>query len=88
VRYFFCFCTHIQGQIVQNSPCYRLHHSQKEEASGEEYSLFSYYLSPHAYDFKQALLSLMAEVEVLAPASQRLEMQTIINDMATKYQPQ
>jgi hypothetical protein len=64
-----------------------LHHSQKEEASGEGYSLFSYYMSPHTYDFKQAILSMMAEVEVLAPQSLRHEMQTIINDMATKYQP-
>jgi hypothetical protein len=31
------------------------------------YFIFSYYLKPHSYDFKQTILSLMGEVEVCLP---------------------
>lgn len=62
-----------------------LHHSQQEEETTNEYSIFSYYLGPHAYDFKQAILSLMGEVEILAPQSLRDELGSILNNTATKY---
>ncbi len=62
-----------------------LHHSQQEEETTNEYSIFSYFLGPHAYDFKQAILSLMGEVEVLAPQSLRDELRNIIGDMVNKY---
>jgi predicted DNA-binding transcriptional regulator YafY len=58
-----------------------LHPSQTEESPG----IFAYFLSPHAYDFKQAVLSFMGEVEVLAPQSLRDELKEIIGDMAAKY---
>ena len=44
-----------------------LHHSQVEVESNEEYSIFEYHLCP-TFDFRQKVLSLGAQVEVLAPA--------------------
>ena len=44
-----------------------LHHSQVEVERNEEYSIFEYRLCP-SFDFRQKVLSLGAQVEVLAPA--------------------
>ncbi len=62
-----------------------LHHSQQEEETTNEYSVFSYFIAPHAYDFKQAIISLMGEVEVLAPLSLRDELRGIASNIAEKY---
>jgi predicted DNA-binding transcriptional regulator YafY len=62
-----------------------LHHSQQEEETTSEYSIFSYFISPSAYDFKQAVMSFMGEVEVLAPQSLRDELSGIVHNMAAKY---
>ena len=44
-----------------------LHHTQVEVERNEEYSIFEYRLCP-TFDFRQKVLSLGAQVEVLAPA--------------------
>lgn len=62
-----------------------LHHTQKEIESTEEHTTFSYYMSPHTYDFKQALMSLMAEAEVLSPQSLRDEISETIKAMSANY---
>lgn len=62
-----------------------LHHTQQEEETTEDYSLFSYYLCPHTYDFKQAIMSLMTEVEVLEPLSLRNEISEITHEIKMKY---
>ena len=49
-----------------------LHHSQKEVETGDDYSVFRYYLSP-TYDFVQEILSHGCEVEVLFPEHLRNE---------------
>ena len=49
-----------------------LHHSQKEVETGDDYSVFRYYLSP-TYDFVQEILSHGCEVEVLSPEHIRNE---------------
>lgn len=72
-----------QANFIRALP---LHHTQKEEETTSEYSIFSYYICPDSYDFKQAILSYMAEVEVLAPASLRDEMANTTKMMAAKYQ--
>lgn len=58
-----------------------LHHSQREL----EPCVFEYFLRPHAYDFKQALLSQMTEIELLEPLSLRTELRSILTAMAKKY---
>jgi hypothetical protein len=62
-----------------------LHHSQQEDETTDDHTIFSYHIRPHSYDFKQAIFSLMGEAEVLAPQSLRDELAGIINDMAAKY---
>lgn len=71
-----------QAKFIRALP---MHHSQKEEETTEEYSVFSYYMCPNTYDFKQAILSLMAEVEVLEPVSLRNEISEIIKNISAKY---
>lgn len=62
-----------------------MHHSQTEEETTEKYSLFSYYLRPRTYDFKQAILGLANQAEVLAPQSLRDEIRTIVSELNAKY---
>lgn len=71
-----------QAKFIRTLP---LHHTQQEEETTNDYSIFSYYLCPHAYDFKQAILALMAEAEVLEPRSLRDEIAEIIRMLAIKY---
>ena len=74
--------TPYQANFIRALP---IHHTQQEEKTTEEYSIFSYYLCPHTYDFKQAIMSLMGEAEVLEPQTLRDEISSIIKDMAAKY---
>ena len=60
-----------------------LHHSQKEERK-DEYSIFSYYLCP-TFDFRQTVLSLGDEAEVLEPADLRNHMADIVKNMLERY---
>ena len=71
-----------QSKFIRALP---LHHTQKEDEILETHSIFSYYICPHTYDFKQAIMALMAEVEVLEPKSLRDEIAFLINNMAAKY---
>jgi hypothetical protein len=62
-----------------------LHHSQKEEASHPDYTLFSYYIRP-TFDFRQELLSHGPEIEVLEPEWFRHEIAEIIAEQHRVYQ--
>ncbi len=61
-----------------------LHHTQKLESEDDTGAVFSYRLIP-TYDFKQELLSKMANVEVLSPAKLRDEMKSTIREMMSNY---
>lgn len=61
-----------------------LHASQQETECTDDYSLFTYSLRP-TYDFKQCLLSLGAEAEVLSPAWLRGEMTDEVAAMQEAY---
>ena len=59
----------VQREYFRTLP---LHHSQEETETGEDFSVFRYYLSP-TYDFVQEILSHGCEVEVLSPEHLRNE---------------
>jgi hypothetical protein len=61
-----------------------LHHSQQEVEEGEDYSVFEWRLRP-SFDFKQAILAMGANVEVLEPLSLRDEIKSTLNNMLRKY---
>ena len=62
----------------------RLHDTQEEIETNEEYSIFRYFLCPQ-YDFVQELLWNGADVEVLEPLSLRDEMKEIVKTMWENY---
>ena len=62
-----------------------LHHSQKEIESTQDYSIFTFYIKP-TFDFRQELLSLGDDVEVLLPLSFRKQFETVVLSMKMKYQ--
>jgi hypothetical protein len=62
-----------------------LHHSQKEEERNEKYSVFSMYLKP-SFDFRQEILSLGEEVEVLQPEWFRQEIKRVVENVLEKYE--
>lgn len=64
-----------------------LHESQKEVESGEDYSVFEYYLRP-SFDLFQKILWMRDKVEILAPESVRAEFAELVGSIARKYQPQ
>lgn len=70
-----------QANYLRSLP---LHHSQKELESTDHQTVFSYYLRP-SFDFVQELLSLGETVEVLEPASLRLEMERIGKEIAKNH---
>lgn len=72
-----------QANYLRSLP---LHHTQKEEEGNENYAVFSYYLSPDSYDFRQYLISLMGEVEVVEPQSLREEMKQTLIDTLKNYE--
>lgn len=61
-----------------------LHHSQKEIETNSRYSVFRYYIKP-TFDFRQEILSLGEDVEVIAPLSFREEMKNIFKKIIVKY---
>lgn len=61
-----------------------LHHSQKEVEHNDGYSIFSFYLCP-VFDFRQKILSLGDEAEVLEPADLRRHMADVIGNMSERY---
>ena len=70
-----------QANYVRALP---LHHSQKEIESNTEFSLFSFYMKP-TFDFRQEVLSLGGDAEVIAPATFRNEMKDISGKMSKIY---
>lgn len=62
-----------------------LHHSQQEIETGEEYSVFEFKLRP-SFDFKQAILAMGANVEILAPQWLRNELRQKISEMLNLYE--
>lgn len=61
-----------------------LHGSQKEVESGEDYSVFEYYLRP-SFDLFQKILWMREKVEILAPESVRAEFAGLVGEIAAKY---
>lgn len=70
-----------QGNYLRALP---LHHSQTETETNETYTAFRFYLKP-TFDFRQELLSMGDDVEVLQPEWFRLEVKHIAELMAEKY---
>lgn len=70
-----------QSQYLRALP---LHHTQKEIAKMDDYSIFEYILRP-TYDFKQELLSHGDDIEVLTPAWLREEIKKIAGRMYRRY---
>ncbi len=70
-----------QSQYLRALP---LHHTQKEIAKTDDYSIFEYILRP-TYDFKQELLSHGDDIEVLSPAWLREEIKKIAGRMYRRY---
>ena len=64
-----------------------LHESQKEVESGEDYSVFEYYLRP-SFDLFQKILWMRDKVEIVAPESVRTEFAALAASIARKYQTQ
>ena len=62
-----------------------MHHSQKEIETTREYSIFTFYIKP-TFDFRQEILSLGVDVEVLSPVSFREEIGKVAKKMSEKYQ--
>lgn len=62
-----------------------LHHSQQEEETTPDYSIFTYLLVP-TYELRQELLSHGSDVEVLSPEPLRAQMKEIAEHMAASYQ--
>jgi hypothetical protein len=61
-----------------------LHHSQKEIESTPDYSIFTYFIKP-TFDFRQELLSLGEDVEVLLPKAFRKEIGNVVLKMSRYY---
>lgn len=61
-----------------------LHHSQQEVETADDHSVFELRLRP-SFDFKQTVLAMGANVEVLEPQSLRKELKAMLTDMLQKY---
>jgi len=70
-----------QRKYLQTLP---LHHSQEETEITDEYSIFSYFITP-TFDFKQELLSHGNGIEVLSPDWFRDEMVETVQNMSELY---
>ena len=73
--------SNIQAKYLQSLP---LHHSQEEVEKTEEFTNFKFFLKP-SFDFRQEILSLGAEVEVLEPEWLREEIGEVIRNMCKRY---
>ena len=62
-----------------------LHHSQKEIETKASYSIFEYFIKP-TFDFRQELLSMGEDIEVLSPESFRTEIKKVYNNVMKLYQ--
>jgi len=71
-----------QAKYVRALP---LHHSQKETETKASYSIFEYFIKP-TFDFRQELLSMGEDIEVLSPESFRTEIKKVYNNVMKLYQ--
>ena len=62
-----------------------LHHSQQEVETEQDFSEFELHIRP-SFDFKQAILAMGANVEILEPQSLRDEIKSTLNNMLKKYE--
>lgn len=62
-----------------------IHLSQKEEATGEDYAIFSLWVGTDGWELMQELLSKGNRIEVLEPESLRREMAVQIQKMKDRY---
>lgn len=70
-----------QAKYVRALP---LHHSQKEIESKTSYSIFEYLIKP-TFDFRQELLSMGEDIEVISPKSFRTEIKNVYNNIVKLY---
>ena len=61
-----------------------LHHSQKEIETNENYSIFSFFIMP-TFDFRQEILSMGEDAEVISPTWFRKEFKNIFKKMNVRY---
>jgi predicted DNA-binding transcriptional regulator YafY len=61
-----------------------LHRSQVEIETGNEYSVFEYFLRPN-FDFKQEIISYLDSVEVLEPKALRQDIGRSVLNIYRKY---
>ena len=61
-----------------------LHHSQQEIETTENYSIFKFFIKP-TFDFRQELLSMGEDIEVITPLLFREEMKSVVKKMNVKY---
>ncbi len=61
-----------------------MHSSQNEIERNEEYSIFSYYLTPN-YDFIHDVLYYGDDVEVIDPSELKAQIKRIVNNQVKKY---
>ncbi len=62
-----------------------LHHSQQEVETEQDFSVFELHIRP-SFDFKQAILAMGANVEILEPQSLRDEIKSTLNNMLKNYE--
>lgn len=66
---------------VQSLP---LHQSQSLVSEGDDFTVYSYHIRP-TYDFKQAILSNVTDIEVLEPQSLREEIKEMLTNALQRY---
>jgi len=75
----------IYGSQVDYVKARPIHTSQQEIETGDDWSIFSYWLKP-SYNFYQNLLWHREKLEVLEPECVREEMKNMINNMIKRYE--
>lgn len=61
-----------------------LHHSQQKTETSKDYSIFCYSIKP-TFDFRQEILSMGEDAEVISRAGFREEFKNIYDKMIVKY---
>ncbi len=74
----------VYGQKAMYLRSLPLHHTQIEDETCDDYSIFNYNIKP-TYDFRQEILSHGAEIEVLSPKWFREEVANIIKEQGKIY---
>ncbi len=72
------------GNVGKYLKALPLHHSQKVTDEGDDYTVFSYFVSP-TLDFRQELFSRMSDIEVLSPQWLRQQMMLDVKRMQEVY---